>query len=170
MDMMDMDMDRWTWNGDGRHDDGHGDGHVRSRRIETDPVDYKLIRFYDFAGFRNLAPIWTQVRVPIAVLRQRSRTFPSATCCSPNRAVWHPRSPTVCKRLMAEAIRRQIASDCSNGGANGVNRPSRCRCRRSSKYFAGPVDPGTINHWKVAGKEVEYTRDPPKAKIVASPV
>ncbi len=35
-------------------------------------------------------------------------------------------------------------------------------------YFAGPVEHGTVNTWKVAGKDVDYTRDPPTAKIVAS--
>ena len=36
------------------------------------------------------------------------------------------------------------------------------------QYFAGPVERGSINTWKVAGKDVEYARDEPKAKILAS--
>ena len=38
--------------------------------------------------------------------------------------------------------------------------------RALEQYFAGPVERGSISTWKVAGKDVEYARDEPKAKIL----
>ena len=55
MDMMDMEMDMMDeMEGMGMGGMMMGMGMaMMGRQIETDPVDYKLIRFYDFYGFPN---------------------------------------------------------------------------------------------------------------------
>lgn len=134
--------------------------------IEADPVDYKLVRFYDFAGFKktNTRPGRKYVyRIRYAV---NDPNFPFAQTLQPKISSL---APEVAKRIqgkMADALAKgqrafQRWSDWSEP-SEPVSLPY------SEQYFAGPVKPGSGGVWKVGGKEIEYNRDAPTAKILAS--
>lgn len=133
--------------------------------LETNPVDYKLVRFYDFAGFKNSPQFGRKYvyRIRYAV---NDPNFPFSERLQPKMSSL---SPDVAQRVqgkMAEALASGSRSfrrwsDWSEP-TEPVGLPS------LEQYFAGPVEQGTVNVWKVAGKDVEYKRDPPKAKILAS--
>jgi hypothetical protein len=134
--------------------------------IEKDPVDYKLIRFYDFAGFPSTNTRFGQKYVYRIRYAVNDPNFPFAPTLQPKISSL---GPEVAKRIqakMAEARQTgrrsfQLWSDWSEP-TEPISLPF------PEHYFAGPVKPGTTNVWKVDGKEIEYTRDAPSAKIVAS--
>ena len=133
--------------------------------LEEDPVDYKLIRFYDFAGFKNSPQFGRKYvyRVRYAV---NDPNFPFAETLQPKVSSMAPDVATRVQELMASALKDgkrtfRRWSDWSTA-TQPIGLPS------LEQYFAGPVERGSINTWKVAGKDVEYARDEPKAKILAS--
>ncbi len=133
--------------------------------LEADPVDYKLIRFYDFAGFKNSPQFGRKYvyRVRYAV---NDPNFPFAETLQPKVSSMAPDVATRVQDLMASALKDgkrtfRRWSDWSTA-TQPIGLPS------LEQYFAGPVERGSISTWKVAGKDVEYARDEPKAKILAS--
>ena len=133
--------------------------------LEANPVDYKLIRFYDFAGFKNSPQFGRKYvyRIRYAV---NDPNFPFSERLQPKMSSLAPEVAQRVQGKMSEAVTSQSRSfrrwsDWSEP-TEPVGLPS------LEQYFAGPVEQGTINVWKVAGKDVKYTRDPPKAKILAS--
>jgi len=133
--------------------------------LEADPVDYKLIRFYDFAGFKNSPQFGRKYvyRVRYAV---NDPNFPFAETLQPKVSSLAPDVATRVQDLMSSALKdgkRKFRrwSDWSEA-TDPVSLPT------LEQYFAGPIERGAISTWKVAGKDVEYARDAPKAKILAS--
>jgi hypothetical protein len=133
--------------------------------IETDPVDYKLIRFYDFAGFRN-SPQFGRKYVYRLRYAVNDPNFPFLQTLQPKTSSLSPDVVQRVQNLMAKAIETGERSFQKWSDWSEPSEPS--SLPTLEQYFAGPVNPGTINIWKVAGKDVEYTRDPPTAKILAS--
>ncbi len=133
--------------------------------IEVDPVDYKLIRFYDFAGFRNSPQFGRKYvyRIRYAV---NDPNFPFLHTIQPKVSSLAPDVAKRVQELMTKAIEDRERSFQRWSEWSEPSEPT--SLPTLEQVFAGPVDPGTINVWKVAGKDVEYTRDPPTAKIVAS--
>ncbi|MGB1925014.1 MAG: hypothetical protein ACPHL6_00700 [Rubripirellula sp.] len=160
MDMggMDMDMEGGMMMGMGMAMMGRG-------ALEEDPVDYKLIRFYDFAGFKNSPKFGRKYvyRIRYAV---NDPNFPFAETLQPKVSSLAPDVATRVQDLMTTALKdgkRSFRrwSDWSQP-TEPVSLPT------LEQYFAGPIDRGGVSKWKVAGKDVEYSRDAPKAKILAS--
>ena len=133
--------------------------------LEADPVDYKLIRFYDFAGFKNSPQFGRKYvyRVRYAV---NDPNFPFAETLQPKVSSLAPDVAARVQTLMSDALKNgkrsfRKWSDWSEA-TEPVGLPT------LEQYFAGPIERGPISTWKVAGKDVEYARDAPKAKILAS--
>ena len=133
--------------------------------LEADPVDYKLIRFYDFAGFKNSPQFGRKYvyRVRYAV---NDPNFPFAETLQPKVSSLAPDVAARVQTLMTDALKdgkRSFRrwSDWSEA-TQPVGLPT------LEQYFAGPIERGSVSTWKVAGKDVEYARDAPKAKLVAS--
>ena len=163
---MDMDMDMDMGAGmEGGMMMGMGMAMMGRGALEADPVDYKLIRFYDFAGFKNSPQFGRKYvyRVRYAV---NDPNFPFAETLQPKVSSMAPDVATRVQELMASALKDgkrtfRRWSDWSTA-TQPIGLPS------LEQYFAGPVERGSISTWKVAGKDVEYARDEPKAKILAS--
>jgi hypothetical protein len=162
MDMMDMEMDMMGDMG------GMMMGMSMSmmgRSIEVDPVDYKLIRFYDFAGFKN-SPQPGRKYVYRIRYSVNDPNFPFSQLLQPAPNSLSPEVLARVQALMAKAKESGLRdfqrwSDWSEPSAP-ISLPS------LEHYYAGPVTRGTINTWQVKGKDVEYARDLPVAKIVTS--
>lgn len=155
---MDMDMEGGMMMGMGMSMMGRG-------ALEEDPVDYKLIRFYDFAGFKNSPKFGRKYvyRVRYAV---NDPNFPFAETLQPKVSSMAPDVAARVQDLMSTALKdgkRSFRrwSDWSEA-TEPVGLPT------LEQYFAGPVERGAVSVWKVAGKDVEYAKDAPKAKILAS--
>lgn len=162
--MYGMDMDMESYGMDGMMM-GMGMAMMGRGGLEVDPVDYKLIRFYDFAGFKASPQFGRKYvyRIRYAV---NDPNFPFAETLQPKVSSLAPDVAQRVQGLMSQALKDGTRSfrrwsDWSEP-TEPVGLPS------LEQYFAGPVERGTINTWKVAGKDVEYTRDPPTAKILAS--
>ena len=152
---MDMDMDMGGMMG----------GMMFGRGIERDPVDYKLIRFYDFVGFPK-SPKFGRKYVYRLRYSVNDPNFPFNQALQPKS---NSLAPEVAKRvmdLMADAAATKKRSFQRWSEWSAPSEPA--SLPTLEQYFSGPVNPGTINNWTVGGKAVQYTRDPPKAKIVAS--
>lgn len=162
--MMDMEMDMEMGGMDGMMM-GMGMAMMGGGGIETNPVDYKLIRFYDFAGFKG-SPVFGRKYVYRIRYAVNDPNFPFSETLQPKVSSL---SPEVAQRIQVkmsdarESQKRDFRrwSDWSEVTAP-VSLPS------LEQYFCGPVQHGSVNVWKVAGKDVEYTRDPPSAKFIAS--
>ncbi len=158
MDMgMEMDMDMGMG--------GMMGGMMFGRGIERDPVDYKLIRFYDFVGFPK-SPKYGRKYVYRLRYSVNDPNFPFNQTLQPKSSSL---APEVAKRvmdLMADAVATNKRTFQRWSEWSQPSEPA--SLPTLEQYFSGSVNPGTIYSGKVGGKDVEYTRDPPKAKIVAS--
>lgn len=133
--------------------------------LEANPVDYKLIRFYDFAGFKGSPQFGRKYvyRIQYAV---NDPNFPFLETLQPKVSSLSPD--------VAQRVQGQMEKAIKDGSRDFLrwsewSEPTEPVSLPSlEQWFAGPVDPGTINVWKVGGKDVEYTRDAPTAKIVTS--
>ena len=133
--------------------------------LEADPVDYKLIRFYDFAGFKN-SPQYGRKYVYRVRYAVNDPNFPFAETLQPKVSSLAPDVATRVEALMSDALKNKKRtfrrwSDWSEA-TEPVGLPT------LEQYFAGPIERGAISTLKVGGKDVEYARDAPKAKILAS--
>jgi len=134
--------------------------------IDKDPVDYKLVRFYDFAlGFETSPKFGRDYvfRLRYAVV---DPNFPYAQSLQPKTNTLSPDVANRVKDLMAQALATKKRSFQRWSEWSEPSEPA--SLPSLEQVFAGPVTRGTINTWKVGTKEVEYSRDEPTAKIVAS--
>ncbi len=137
----------------------------RSGGIERNPVEYKLIRFYDFRGFNNPPQPGRKYvyRVRYAV---NDPNFPAQPRMQPKVSSLTADCAQRVLDKMAEAEANNERSyerwtDWSEPSAP-ISLPTR------EEHFAGPVEPGASSKWTIGGKQVSIMRDPPTAKIVAS--
>ncbi len=158
MEMEDMGMNDGMMMGMGMAMMGRG-------ALEADPVDYKLIRFYDFAGFKN-SPKYGRKYVYRVRYAVNDPNFPFSEKLQPRVSSLAPDVATRVQSLMANALKDgkrtfRRWSDWSET-TEAIGLPT------LEQYFVGPIERGSVSTLKVAGKDVEYARDDPKAKILAS--
>ncbi len=149
---------------------GYGDSY--SRGFEEDPVDYKLLRFYDFA-----APVRNRDKNPPKVGRRyvyRVRValidpnFPQESSLQP--------APSVLSAEVYGRVAPLIEASRQESGKRdfqrwtGWSEPSPpATLGRGEELYAGPFTAGKRVSARVqGGASVEYERDPPKAKVVLS--
>lgn len=158
MDMMDMEMEMGDMG-------GMMGGMMFGRGIEKDPVDYKLIRFYDFVGFPK-SPKFGRKYVYRLRYSVNDPNFPFNQALQPKTSSL---APEVAKRVQALMVDAAAKNKREFQRWSEWSEPSApASLPTLEQYFAGEVNPGTVNTWTVAGKNVEYARDAPKAKIIAS--
>lgn len=130
------------------------------------PVDYKLIRFFDFhnVGVKKPKPGATYVyRIRFSV---EDPNFPANAEDAPR---LRSMAPEVEKRVLplTNKFKETRVRDYERWSpwsepSEPVSLPS------LSQQFAGPVDPGSFYDWQVADKNVRYYRSQPSAKVVTS--
>ncbi len=165
--MMDYDMDEMDM---GEMEGGMGMGMMAMftrGAIEKDPVDYKLIRFYDFAGFRN-SPTFGRKYVYRIRYAVNDPNFPFSQTLQPKTSSLAPEVALRVEALQREAMEKNRRtferwSEWSEP-SDPVSLPD------PEHYFVGPVTPPSVNVGKVGGRDVEFMRDLPTAKIVASQI
>ncbi len=137
-------------------------------KVEQDPVEYKLMRFYDFAGssiFKN-AP--KQGRTYVYRLRYsvNDPNFPIAAAMQPKTSSL---SPDVARRVMDKMADAKQAKERDFQRWSEWSAPSEpATLPLSEEVFAGQVSPGSTATLTMAGRSVEYQRDAPTAKLVVS--
>lgn len=154
---MDMEMDMGM--GMGGMSFGRG-------QVEKDPVEYKLVRFYDLAGsFKNAAQAGRNYvyRVRYSV---SDPNFPASRVLQPKTGNLAPEVIDRVQKLMATAGETNKRNYERWSDWSAPSDP--VMLSAPEQHFAGPVTPGTVNVWQVQGKNVPYTRDAPKAKMIAS--
>ncbi len=137
-------------------------------KVEQDPVEHKLMRFYDFAVskiFKNGAVFGrTYVyRMRYAVI---DPNFPASQTMQPKTSSL---APEVARRVMdkmSDAVKQKKRDFQRWSEWSEPSEPATLPTLES--YLAGPVESGNSSTWAVAGRPVEYQRDAPKAKMVVS--
>ncbi|NND99184.1 MAG: hypothetical protein HKN47_17845 [Pirellulaceae bacterium] len=165
----DMGMDMMDEMGDDYGSGGGGGGYGRTVAIEENPVDYKLIRFYDFAidpRKDDDAPKPGRKYVYRVRISVNDPNFPQNPALQPK---GQSLARDVYDRYLklaqqAEATKKrsyQRWSEWSQPSAP-VSLPGR------EKYFVGPVTAPPTKPAKVGPRIVDYQAEPPKAKMVLS--
>jgi hypothetical protein len=141
-------------------------GSSRNQEEEEEPVDYKLIRFYDFhnVGIKMPKPGTKYVyRIRFSV---EDPNFPLDENDSPK---LNSMAPEVEQRVLAlteqfkkTRVRKYERWSPWSEPSEPVSLPS------LSQQFVGPVNPGSFYDWTVAGKKVRYVRNQPTGKVVTS--
>lgn len=134
--------------------------------VEVDPVDNKLMRFYDWGAFvRNPAkPGRSYVyRLRYAVI---DPNFPVSPKMQPKSSALSPDVASRVSGKMAKAVETgkrdfRLWSEWS-APSPPVSLP------RPESIAAGKVSPGNINEWTVNGRVVKVHRESPKAEMVIS--
>jgi hypothetical protein len=135
--------------------------------VEEDPVDYKLMRFYDFASDRDPntpRPGRKYVyRMRLAVV---DPNFPANALQQPKVSSLsgevYQRVSKLMEAAEADKARKghfQRWSDWSEPSPD-ISLPS------FTDYYAGPVEVSRVKELEVKGKKVEYSPEPPTAKAV----
>ncbi|TWU49393.1 hypothetical protein [Rubripirellula reticaptiva] len=137
-------------------------------KVEIDPVEHKLMRFYDFAGnsiFKN-APVYGRTyvyRMRYAVI---DPNFPASQLMQPKTSSL---APEVARRVMDkmnDAVKQKKRDFQRWSEWSAPSEPASLPTLES--YVAGAVEPGAASTWAVAGRPVQYQRDESKAKVVAT--
>lgn len=145
----------------GMHSYGRGE-------VEEDPVEHKLIRFYDFAGMRIFPnpPEFGHTYVYRIRYAVNDPNFPADPRIQPKTSSL---GPEVAKRVLDLKDEEREKRVRSFERWSDWSEPSEPATLPSLEdYFAGPVVPSSSSTMQLAGREVEYRRDPPKAKIVVT--
>lgn len=149
-------------------------GGAYSRGLEEDPVDYKLLRFYDFA-----APVRSRDKNPPEIGRRyvyRVRValidpnFPQEPSLQP--------APSVLSAEVYGRVSPLIEASRQESGKRefqrwtGWSEPSPpATLGRGEQLYAGPFTAGKrVTVRTRSGASVEYERDPPKAKVVLTKI
>ncbi|MGI9472494.1 MAG: hypothetical protein ACR2NZ_13215 [Rubripirellula sp.] len=140
---------------------------MMGRSIEADPVDYKLIRFYDFAGFKSSPKKGHNYvyRIRYAV---NDPNFPFLQTLQPKISSLAPEAEKRVQTLMAQAKKSNSRKNLFKRWSDWSQPSAPAALPDLEQYFVGPVKRGTVNTWSVGGKEVGYSREQPKAKMIAS--
>ncbi len=137
-------------------------------KIEADPVEHKLMRFYDFAG----SGIFKSAPVPGHTYVYRMRysvvdpNFPASQIMQPKTSSLSPEVASRVSEKMADAVKNKKRDFQFWSEWSAPSEPS--SLPTFEKYVMGPVQPGSVSTWSVGGRPVEYSRDTPKAKVVVS--
>jgi hypothetical protein len=149
-------------------DMGMGMGGLQFGRgqVEKDPVEHKLVRFYDLVGIKNGAELG---RTYVYRLRYSvsDPNFPASRTLQPKTSSLAPDVIERVQKLMAEASETKTRSYERWSDWSAPSDP--VTLAAPEEQLLGSVTPGTTYVWKnAAGKDVPYMRDPAKAKVIAS--
>lgn len=139
-----------------------------SGKIEKDPVEYKLMRFYDFSGasfFKNAPKVGRSYvyRLRYAV---NDPNFPLSAIMQPKTSSL---APEVARRVLDKMADAKQAKERSFQRWSEWSAPSQpATLPTGEQILAGSVNPGSVSSLTVAGRSAEYQRDSPTAKIVVS--
>lgn len=137
-------------------------------KLEQDPVEYKLMRFYDFAGasfFKN-APKPGRTYVYRLRYSVNDPNFPIAAIMQPKTSSL---APEVARRVMDKMAEAKQAKERDFQRWSEWSAPSQpATLPTGEEVLAGKVEPGSVSTLTVAGRTTEYQRDTPTAKIVVS--
>ena len=145
-------------------------GGYGSMAIEPDPVDYKIMRFYDFADGRDKnspRPNRRYVyRLRIAVI---DPNFPSSPAMQPENGTL---SAEVYRRIAslkaAERKAKERTPEMFQRWSEWSNPSAPASLPDQETYFAGPVSSRSTKEVSVGNRTVEFERDPPTAKMVTT--
>ncbi len=147
--------------------------------IGADPVDYKLIRFYDIENPSNPGSVRTGrlyvYRVRVSIM---DPNFPM------NPAI-QPRGSTLAEDVYKRVADLTLAAEEAGGRTSAKNYDPRrgyvferwtdwsepsapVSLPDKSEYFVGPITPATSKPATVGGRQVMYSRDEPSAKMVTT--
>ncbi len=144
---------------------GMGSLGFRSAGIERNPVQHKLLRFYDFRGFKNPPQPGKQYvyRVRYSV---NDPNFPANPRMQPKVSSLNVESATRVLDKMAEA---EASGKRTYERWSEWSEPSNpVSLAPLEEHFAGPVMPASTNSWTINNREVTIPRSPAKARIVTS--
>ena len=138
----------------------------RQNSDEEDPVEYKLIRFYDFPGIKPNGPKPGSKYVYRVRFSVVDPNFPADREFGPKLTSLAPEVQNRVLPLKDEesktGIRKYQRWSPWSEPSEPISLPS------LSQQFVGPVDPGSTYLWTVADKQVEYAKNAPKGKVVTS--
>ncbi|MEM8669548.1 MAG: hypothetical protein AAGG48_18625 [Planctomycetota bacterium] len=140
---------------------------MSGRGVEENPVDHKMIRFYDFGGFRSGPKPGRKYvyRVAYSVV---DPNFPFSQRIQPQFKYLAPEVATRVGGLMKEAKDNESRDDLFERWSDWSEPSEPMSLPSLEQYFVGPVDRGSVDTVTVGGKKVEFARKEPKAKLVAS--
>jgi hypothetical protein len=131
-------------------------------------VEYKLLRFYDFVSpsAKKLPPVDGAkyvYRVRFAVI---DPNFPDSAANAPRFISMAPEVANRVLPLQEEYLRTRTRNYQRWSPWSEPSQP--VSLPALSQQFVGPVDPGSTYEWTVAGKVVQYAKNPVQAKVVTS--
>lgn len=135
------------------------------RGLEEDPVDYKLLRFYDFVGFQN-SPLPGRKYVYRLRYSVNDPNFPANPEMQPQVNSLAPETTARILDLMAQA--QETNSRSFERWTEWSEPCAPVSLADTEDYYAGSVQPGSVNDWDIGGRRISYVRDPPSGKILAS--
>ena len=139
-----------------------GMGMMSRGKIETSPVEHKLIRFYDFA--RN-PPTADPNRVYVYRLRYAvvDPNFPNNPMMQPKANQMAADTVARVMKKMEKALATKERDFSMWSPWSDPSEPTTMPALQES--FAGTIDPGSVSVWEVGGREVKYQRDPPTTEM-----
>jgi len=147
----------------------YGGSYGGSMRIDLDPVDYKLMRFYDFFDPRsNKSPRPGRNYVYRLRFAVNDPNFPASEMLQPKMGTLSAdvftRITPLRQKAEAEGSREPYAKRWSEW-----SQPSPpASLPDAVDYYAGPVTPAKKLRYNVGGETLEVDRDTPTAKIVTT--
>ena len=143
---------------------GYGYGGY-SMAMEEDPVDYKLMRFYDFYDPRDKdSPKLGRVYVYRLRVSLIDPNFPQDAQMQPAPGVL---SADVYARIVPLLEQARTAKDRQFQRWSDWSEPSPpARLGSGEELYTGPITAGKRFRVQVGGKAIDYERDPPSVKVV----
>ena len=134
-------------------------------RVDADPVDHKLVRFYDFIALkRGIKPGRSYVyRLRYAVI---DPNYPPLPQSQPKLSSL---TPEVIQRVSAKMQETRETEERDYRLWSDWSEPSApSKLPPISSLYAGPIETGSFNKVRLGGKQVEVPRDTPTAKVLLS--
>ena len=143
-------------------------GGYGSMAMEEDPVDHKLIRFYDFADARDAqAPKLGHLYVYRLRVSLIDPNFPREESMQPDAGVLSADVYARILPLLEKARADKKRGEGSYQRWSEWSRPSAAAgLGGGEEVFAGPFNPGRRFRVEVGGRTIEYERDAPTAQAV----
>ena len=133
--------------------------------VEKDPVDYKLLRFYDFFGIPG-GPEEGRKYVYRLRYAVNDPNFPANPEMQPKPNALAPEAALRVRNLMDKAIESGERDYRRWTDWSEPTEPTSLPV--NEQFYAGKVKPGNTYLWDVAGRKVPYVKNAPTATIVAS--
>lgn len=164
MDYGDMDMDMDMGAGMGM---SMGMGMSASMAmVEQDPVEHKIMRFYDFArGGDPKSPMPGRTYVYRIRYAVQDPNFPANPIQQPKSSTLQGDVYTRVQELMKQAVETKKRDFQRWSPWSEPSPPA--TLPGFNDYFAGPVEQSKLRSFDVAGRVVQYAKSPPKAKVLS---